>query len=98
MALYMVVEHFRDGEAAPVYRRFRERGRMAPEGLQYVASWVSEDLATCWQVMETSDPALLEAWMRNWEDLVSFEVHRVMTSSDAAARVASLESPQETTR
>jgi len=98
MALYMVVEQFRNGEAAPVYRRFRERGRMAPEGLQYVASWVSEDLATCWQVMETSDPALLEAWMRNWEDLVSFEVHRVMTSRDAAARVASLGSPQETTR
>lgn len=98
MALYMVVEHFRDGKAAPVYQRFRERGRMAPEGLQYVASWVSEDLATCWQVMETPDPALLEAWMRNWEDLVSFEVHHVMTSSDAAARVASLESPQERSR
>lgn len=98
MALYMVVEHFRNGEAAPVYQRFRERGRMAPEGLQYVASWVSEDLATCWQVMETPDPALLEAWMRNWEDLVAFEVHHVMTSSDAAARVASLESPQERSR
>jgi len=51
--LFMIVEHFRNGEAAPVYRRFKERGRMAPEGLTYVSSWVDENLATCYQLMET---------------------------------------------
>ena len=88
MSLFMVVERFRNG-AAPVYRRFRERGRMAPEGLVYVSSWVDENLATCYQVMETTDRELLDEWMRNWEDLVQFEVHPVMTSQEAAQRVAS---------
>ena len=91
MALFMIVEHFRDADAKPVYRRFRERGRMAPEGLTYVSSWVDENLATCYQVMETDDRSLLDEWMRNWQDLVEFEVHRVMTSQEAAQRVASLD-------
>ncbi len=89
MPLYMVVERFRNGDAAPVYRRFREHGRMAPEGLAYISSWVTEDLSTCYQLMETADRALLEDWMRNWTDLVEFEVHPVMTSQEAAERVAS---------
>ena len=87
MALYMVLERFRNGDAAPVYRRFRERGRLAPEGLSYVSSWVTEDLATCYQVMETADRALLEEWMRRWSDLIEFEVHPVITSQQAAERM-----------
>ena len=86
--LYMVIEHFRNRDAAPVYRRFRERGRMAPEGLNYISSWVDDKLATCYQVMETADRALLDEWMRHWEDLVDFDVHPVMTSQEAAQRVA----------
>jgi len=88
VALYMVVERFRNGDAASVYRRFRERGRMAPEGLTYISSWVNEDLSTCYQVMETVDRSLLEQWMAQWSDLVDFEVHPVMTSQEAAQRVA----------
>jgi len=87
VALYMVLEHFRNDDAAPVYRRFRERGRLAPEGLNYVSSWVTEDLATCYQVMETADRALLEEWMRRWSDLIEFEVHPVITSQQAAERM-----------
>ena len=90
MSIFMVVEHFRNGEAAPVYRRFKERGRMAPDGLTYVSSWVDENLATCYQIMETADRALLDEWMRNWKDLVEFEVHPVITSQEAAQRVAEL--------
>ena len=85
--LYMIVEHFRGGDPGPVYARFRARGRLAPEGLRYVNSWVTEDLARCYQVMETDDPALLDVWMAAWSDLVEFEVHPVVTSADAAARV-----------
>jgi len=84
--LYLVVERFRDGDAAPVYRRFRERGRMAPEGLEYIASWVTEDLGTCYQVMQTAEVRLLDEWMENWRDLVDFEVLPVVTSAEAAAR------------
>ena len=88
--LYMVVEKFKNRDAVPVYRRFRERGRMAPEGLKYVSSWVDQDLARCFQIMEASDRALLEQWMANWDDLVDFEVYAVMTSKDAADKVAPL--------
>ena len=85
--LYMVLEDFR-GDAAAVYRRFRERGRLAPEGLRYVGSWVTEDLSRCYQVMECDDPALLEEWMARWRDLVAFTVVPVLSSAEAAARVA----------
>jgi hypothetical protein len=84
----MVVEHFKNRDATAVYRRFRERGRMAPDGLQYVASWVDEKLERCYQVMETEDRGLLDEWMANWEDLVQFEVFPVMTSREAAERIA----------
>ena len=88
MALYMVIEHFRNGDPAPVYRRFRERGRLAPEGLSYISSWVDEGLSTCYQVMEAPDRSLLDEWMGSWADLVEFEVHAVITSQEAAGRVA----------
>ena len=84
--LFMVIEHFRNGDPKPVYARFRERGRLAPDGLGYVSSWVTTDLAKCYQVMECEDRALLEQWIREWEDLVEFEVVEVMTSAEAAAR------------
>ena len=86
--LYMVVEHFKNQDAVPVYRRFRERGRMAPEGLVYITSWVDDTLTRCYQVMETDNPALLDEWMANWNDLIDFEVHPVMTSSAAVEQIA----------
>jgi hypothetical protein len=87
MSTYMVIEHFKNKDAVAVYRRFRERGRMAPAGLAYISSWVDEALERCYQVMETDDRALLETWMANWSDLVDFEVHCVITSKEAAERV-----------
>ena len=86
--LLMIIEHFKDGDAVPVYRRFRDRGRMAPEGLRYVASWVTEDFRRCYQVMECDDPALLEQWKARWVDLADFEVIPVMTSADAVTAIA----------
>jgi hypothetical protein len=85
--LYMIIEHFRGGDPVPVYRRFRDRGRMAPDGLRYVSSWVSEDLRTCYQLMESEKRELLDAWMANWQDIVKFEVIPVMTSAEAVALV-----------
>ena len=87
-ALYMVVEHFKNKDAVAVYRRFRDSGRMAPEGLRYVSSWVDDRLERCYQLMETHDRTLLDQWMANWSDLVDFEVHRVMTSNEAAEKIA----------
>jgi Protein of unknown function (DUF3303) len=85
--LYMIVEHFRNGDPVPVYRRFRDRGRLAPEGLRYVASWVTDDFGRCFQVMECDDPELLEDWMANWRDLVEFALVPVITSAEAGAAI-----------
>ena len=81
--LYMIVERFRGGDAVPVYRRFRERGRLAPDGLRYISSFVSTDFRTCYQLMETDQPAELERWMAAWQDLVDFDVVPVVTSAEA---------------
>jgi hypothetical protein len=89
-ALYMVVEHFKNKDAVAVYRRFRDKGRMAPEGLTYVSSWVDDKIECCFQLMETHNPKLLDQWMANWSDLVNFEVHPVVTSKEAAERMAPL--------
>jgi hypothetical protein len=86
--LYMIVETFKNGDAAPVYRRFRDQGRLAPAGLTYVSSWVSDKLERCYQIMETGDRALLDQWMANWQDLVDFEVHPVISSKEAAEKIA----------
>jgi hypothetical protein len=86
--IYMVVEQFRNGDAVPVYRRFRDQGRLAPEGLTYMQSWVDEALQRCYQLMETDHRALLDEWIANWSDLVDFEVHSVMTSAEAVQRMA----------
>ena len=86
--LYMVVEHFKNNDALPVYRRFREHGRMAPDGLTYVSSWVDDQYQHCYQLMETHDRRLLEQWMARWSDLVEFEVYPVMPSKEAAEKIA----------
>jgi hypothetical protein len=87
-SLYMVVERFKNKDAVAVYRRFRDNGRLAPEGLLYISSWVDDKLERCYQLMETHDRALLDEWMANWSDLVDFEVHAVITSKDAAEEIA----------
>jgi len=87
VALYLVIEHFRNGDAAPVYRRFREQGRLAPEGLRYISSWVTEQMDRCYQLMETEDRTLLDQWMANWNDLVEFEVHPVISSQEVAEKM-----------
>jgi hypothetical protein len=83
---YMIVEEFRD--AVAVYRRLRDLGRQEPSGLTYVASWVTPDMTRCYQVMETEDRALLDAWMSLWDDVIEFEVVPVVSSEKAQAELA----------
>jgi hypothetical protein len=82
----MVIERFKNGNSRPVYERFRERGRLAPDGLRYVASWVDESLGRCFQVMETDERALLDQWISHWSDLVDFDVFVVISSQEATER------------
>jgi hypothetical protein len=85
--LYMVVEHFKNGDPAPVYERFRKSGRLTPDGLNYISSWIDDRMERCFQLMETDDRALLDEWLTRWQDLVDFEVFPVISSAEAAARV-----------
>ena len=86
--LYMVIEHFVAGDPLPVYRRFGERGRLAPDGLRYVASWVTTSHDRCYQVMECDDRSLLDEWIAAWDDIVRFEVVPVVTSAEVVAALA----------
>ena len=85
---FMVIEHFRAGQEVEVYRRFRDRGRMAPEGLRYVDSWVDFNFRRCFQIMEAESADHLREWTANWEDLVDFEIVPVRSSAEAAAAMA----------
>lgn len=86
--LYMIIERFKNGDPVPVYRKFRDRGRQAPEGLTYVSSWITTDLTTCYQVMECGDRALLDQWTARWDDVTDFEIIPVITSAEAVQRVS----------
>jgi len=86
--LYIVIEHFKEGATPEIYRRFRERGRMMPDGLEYVSSWIDLDFRICYQLMRTEDFALFDKWIDNWRDLMQFEIVPVRTSAEAVELMA----------
>lgn len=88
--LFMVIEHFHNGNAKAIYARYREHGRQFPDGLEFVASWVAADLSRCFQVMKCDDVALLQRWVGAWSDVTKFEIVPVTTGADTA-RVLSLD-------
>ena len=81
--LYMVIERFKEGAAPEIYRRFREKGRIMPDGLEYISSWVDLDFKICWQLMQTEDFKLFDQWIGNWRDLIDFQIVPVRTSAEA---------------
>ena len=85
---YLVIENFRNGDPIPVYQRFRAEGRLAPEGLGYITSWITEDMTRCYQIMEAADRGFLEQWMAQWSDLIDFEVMPVLASAEVQRRLA----------
>lgn len=80
--LFMVVERFKNRDAKAIYRRLRDRGRMAPEGLQYVGSWIEANFDRCFQLMECDDPRLLQQWVLQWQDLMEMEFVPVVPSKE----------------
>ena len=86
---YMIVGRFKNEDPVPVYRRRRNHGRLAPEGLKYISSWVNERLESCSQLMETADPELIDEWISDWHDIIEFKVYPVISSTDVAERVSS---------
>lgn len=86
--LFMVIEHFDQARVKDIYRRFHERGRMMPDGLRFVDSWIQADLARCFQVMECDDVAVLQEWVLEWSDLARFEIVPLASSKGTAAAIA----------
>jgi hypothetical protein len=82
----MVVERFKNASA--IYQRLREKGRMMPDGLEYISSWIDVDLVTCYQLMRTEDAALFPIWTDNWKDLMDFEIVPVRTSAEMVELMA----------
>lgn len=80
--LFMVIEYYRDGNAEEVYRRLQEKGRMTPDGLTYVDSWVEANFARCFQVVECEDARMIQQWIAEWDDLMEFEVVPVVSSEE----------------
>jgi hypothetical protein len=88
--LFMVIERFKSRDARAVYRRFREQGRMAPDGLVYVGSWIEANFDRCFQLMECADPRLLQQWVVQWHDLIEFEFIPVVPSKETAESITPL--------
>ena len=85
--LYMVIERFKDGAAPQIYQRLRGKGRMMPEGLEYVSSWIDLDFKICYQLMRTDEASLFPQWTDAWKDLMDFEILPVLSSADVRARI-----------
>ena len=86
--LYIVIKRFKEGAAPEIYRRVHEKGRMMPEGLNYISSWIDLDFRVCWQLMQTEDFALFDQWIDNWRDLMDFEIVPVRASAEAVERMS----------
>ena len=87
--LFMVVERFRDRDAKAVYRRLRDQGRMMPDGLNYVGSWIEANFDRCFQLMECDDARLLQDWLLSWSDLMECEIVPVVPSDQTRELVTS---------
>ena len=85
--LFVVIERFTDRDAGAVYRRARDHGRMLPDGLPYVGSWVETNYDRCFQLMECEDERLFQAWTAAWKDLVDFEIVPVITFDEAREKI-----------
>lgn len=85
---FMIIERFRNQDAKSVYRRFAEHGRLMPDGLTFVDSWVSADLDRCFQVMACDDVTLLQRWVAEWSDLVEFEIVPVCSGQETGAALS----------
>jgi hypothetical protein len=87
--LFMIIERFKDSDMLPIYKRVRDEGRMFPEGLKYIDSWVEPNFSRCFQVMECDDLRLLQEWALQWRGAgVTLEIVPVVSSKDTRDVVA----------
>lgn len=87
--LFMIVETFHPNKVKQLYERFAEKGRQLPEGVNYINSWIDEDIKTCYQVMESDTQEKIYEWIEHWKDLADFKIVPVITSDEAKEKVNS---------
>lgn len=85
--LYMIIERFHPGKVKDLYMRFEQKGRMLPEGVQYLNSWIDNQVRICYQVMESDSEEKIHQWINSWNDLADFEVIPVITSAEAKEKI-----------
>lgn len=85
--LYMIIERFHPGKVKDLYMRFEQKGRMLPEGVQYLNSWIDNQVRICYQVMESDSEEKIQQWINSWSDLADFEVIAVITSAEAKEKI-----------
>ncbi len=85
--LFMIIEKFHPGKEKEIYQRLEEKGRMMPDGVQYINSWVDQEITTCYQIMESESISKMEEWISNWNDLADFEIIPVITSAQAKEKI-----------
>ncbi len=90
METYMIIEHYKPGKTEEIYNRLSEKGRMLPDGVEFVNSWIEDNLQKCYQVMKSETPEKLDEWINNWKDLVDFEIIRVLSSQEANEKAGAL--------
>ena len=88
--LFMVIERFKNRDAAAIYHRLEKQGRMMPEGLTYVGSWIEASFDRCFQLMECDDARLFQQWIAQWRDLMEFEIVPVVTSQDTKETISAM--------
>jgi hypothetical protein len=85
----MVIERYHEGKAKMLYQRYSEKGRMMPEGVQYINSWINEEVTVCYQLMESDSIEGMQQWISNWNDIVDFEIIPVISSAEAKEKIFS---------
>ena len=86
---YLIIEHFKKDKTLELYQRFHEKGRMLPDGVKYINSWIDEKVETCYQIMESESLEKLKTWIAKWDDLADFEIIPVLTSAEVKAKILS---------
>lgn len=85
--VYMIIENFHPDKVKELYKRVEEKGRMMPEGVRYINSWIDENVKTCYQVMESDSEEKIKEWVNNWKDLADFQIIPVITSAQAKEKI-----------
>ena len=86
---YLIIERFYPEKVKALYQRFEAEGRLLPDGVQYLNSWIDEKIETCYQLMESDTQEKLLEWVSRWSEFATFDIIPVISSDQAKEKVFS---------